>query len=98
MLPAGASNAVAAATSDPAPALRFGTSVAIDGDTAVIGADREAATSGAAYVFERDVGGADNWGEVKTRKASDPQDLDHFGPSAARRGATLLARARSARG
>ncbi|MCH8850645.1 MAG: FG-GAP repeat protein [Chloroflexi bacterium] len=82
-------------TSDPAPALRFGTSVAIDGDTAVIGADLEATTSGAAYVFERDVGGADNWGEVKKLKASDPQDSDQFGSSVAVSGDTVLAGARS---
>ncbi|MCH7719302.1 MAG: FG-GAP repeat protein, partial [Chloroflexi bacterium] len=82
-------------TSDPAPALRFGTSVAIDGDTAVIGADLEATTSGAAYVFERDVGGADNWGEVKKLKASDPQDFDHFGSSVAVSGDTVLSGARS---
>ena len=82
-------------TSDPAPALRFGTSVAIDSDTAVIGADREAATSGAAYVFERDAGGADNWAEVKKLKASDSQDSDQFGSSVAVSGDTILSGARS---
>jgi hypothetical protein len=47
---------------------KFGTAVAVAGDTVAIGAPwadiagvRE---QGAVYVFERDAGGADNWGEV----------------------------------
>ncbi|MCH8065596.1 MAG: FG-GAP repeat protein, partial [Chloroflexi bacterium] len=51
----------------------FGASVAISGDTAVVGAYREdtVADAGAAYVFQRNQGGADNWGEVKKLTASD---------------------------
>ena len=46
---------------------RFGDSVAVDGDTAVLGAHYEDAgggNAGAAYVFDRDQGGVDNWGDV----------------------------------
>ena len=57
----------------------FGSSVAIDGDTAVVGASRE----GAAYVFQRNQGGAGNWGEVKKLVASDAQFGDRFGNSVA---------------
>ena len=54
---------------------KFGQSVAIDGDTAVIGApwdDTGSNTSqGSAYVFSRNQGGANSWGEVKKLVASD---------------------------
>ncbi len=60
----------------------FGHSVAVSGDTAVVGAFGEDAGgqyAGAAYVFGRDEGGADNWGEVKKLTASDAQAGDWFG-------------------
>ncbi len=41
----------------------FGEDVAISGDTVVVGS-RGNGDSGAAYVFERNHGGAENWGEV----------------------------------
>ncbi len=46
----------------------FGRCVAISGDIAVVGAygeDAGGSDSGSAYVFERNQGGADNWGQVK---------------------------------
>ena len=46
---------------------------AFDGDTVVIGAkndDDNGTNSGSAYVFERNQGGADNWGEVVKLTAS----------------------------
>ena len=51
----------------------FGNSVAISGDTALVGASGEGGDLDAAYVFQRDHGGADNWGEVKKLTASDAQ-------------------------
>ncbi|MFQ5526160.1 MAG: hypothetical protein ACE5GX_07845 [Thermoanaerobaculia bacterium] len=60
---------------------RFGTSVAIDGDTVVVGAPKEDdlcppafpdCDSGAVYVFERNQGGADQWGEVARQIPSGP--------------------------
>ena len=60
--------------SDGEHADQLGTSVAVSGDTAVAGApyeDSSGDNSGAAYVFQRDQGGAGNWGEVKKLTASD---------------------------
>ena len=75
----------------------FGYSVAVSGDTTVVGARHEDAggnTAGAAYVFERDQGGADNWGEVEKLIASDAQTNDQFGWSAAISGDTAVVGAR----
>ncbi len=71
----------------------FGYSVAVSGDTAVVGAWREGGAGsdrGAAYVFERDQGGADNWGQVTKLTASDAQDDDYFGYSVACSGDTAV--------
>ena len=71
----------------------FGSSVTISGDTAVVGARYEDAggtDAGAAYVFQRDQGGADNWGEVKKLTASDAQTFDWFGYSVAVSGDTAV--------
>ena len=68
--------------SDAEVADRFGWSVAVSGDTAVVGAFDESAggsSAGAAYLFQRGQGGADNWGEVKKLTASDAQASDFFG-------------------
>ena len=72
--------------SDPGVFVFFGSSVAISGDTPVVGANNEATggeSAGAAYLFHRDRGGPDNWGEVKKLTASDAQASDHFGVSVA---------------
>ena len=69
---------------------RFGLSVAISGDTVVVGAAWEAFTVGAAYIFQRDQGGADNWGEVKKLTASDAQFGDFFGFPVAVSGDTVV--------
>ena len=65
---------------------RFGFSVSISGDYAIVGAfseDISTATSadGAAYIFGKNEGGTDNWGEVKKITASDANFLDIFGAS-----------------
>ncbi|MDA8745961.1 Ig-like domain-containing protein, partial [Rubripirellula amarantea] len=63
---------------------RFGQSVAIDADMIAIGAFRHDGTgsdSGAVYVFDRDQGGVDNWGELKAITASDAAAHDQFGYS-----------------
>jgi hypothetical protein len=60
----------------------FGYSVAVSGDIAVVGAPWEDAggvDAGAAYVFSRDQGGTDNWGEVQKLTASDAAAEDLFG-------------------
>ncbi len=64
---------------------RFGISVAIDGDTALVGAygkNAAATESGAAYVFNRDQGGPEAWGEVIRLIAYDAAAYDYFGVSA----------------
>ncbi len=61
---------------------RFGSAVSISGDTAVVGAvftDDAGDNSGSAYVFERNWGGTDNWGQVAKLTASDAAAMDHFG-------------------
>ena len=71
----------------------FGISVAVSGDTAVVGASRDDAggsDAGAAYVFQRNEGGADTWGEVKKLTASDGQAFDQFGGSVAISGDTAV--------
>lgn len=72
---------------------RFGHSVAISGDVVVVGADLDdtgGTNAGAAYVFARDEGGTDNWGQVKKLVASDAQDDDRFGTSVAISGDVVL--------
>ena len=71
----------------------FGYSVAVSGDTAVVGAIQEdpvGTDAGAAYVFQRDQGGTNNWGEVKKLTASDAQAFDIFGYSVAVSGDTAV--------
>lgn len=64
-----------------------GSSVAIEGDTIFLGASRakvgNALQQGAVYVFERNAGGPDNWGE--TRKLTDDSvgSIGSFGSSIA---------------
>ncbi len=75
----------------------FGIAVALSGDTALVGAfgdDANGSSSGAAYIFERDQGGADNWGQVKRLTASDGAAGDNFGAVVALSGDTALVGAR----
>ena len=76
--------------SDGAANDRFGVSVAIDGDTIVVGAGSE---PGAVYVFLTTDGGA-TYGEVAKLTASDPSWGDEFGSSVAINGTTIVAGAK----
>jgi len=71
--------------SDGAATDNFGFSVAIYEDTAIVGANFDTIGSnvwqGSAYIFERNQGGPENWGEVKKLVASDGASQDHFGVS-----------------
>jgi outer membrane protein assembly factor BamB len=69
--------------SDAAANDRFGYLTAIDGDTVVVGASGKNSNTGAAYIFERNQGGAENWGQVKKLTASDAAVNDQFGNSVA---------------
>jgi hypothetical protein len=71
----------------------FGVSVAISGDYALVGAESEdgaGSQRGAAYLFYRNQGGADNWGELKKIVASDAANDDTFGYSVAMDGDYLV--------
>ena len=72
---------------------KFGRSAAISVDTVVIGAhveDGAGSDRGAAYVFERNQGGADSWGQVTKLTASDSADDDYFGRATAISGDTVV--------
>ncbi|NJP08008.1 MAG: hypothetical protein HC837_21510, partial [Chloroflexaceae bacterium] len=72
----------------------FGVSVAISGDTVVVGAalvDIDGQPDqGAAYVFERDQGGTNAWGEVAKLTSSDGAASDVFGTAVAISGNVVL--------
>jgi photosystem II stability/assembly factor-like uncharacterized protein len=74
--------------SDRASSDNFGFSVAISGDNVIVGAhleDEDAngtntiTNSGSAYIFNRNQGGANNWGQIKKLTASDRASADNFG-------------------
>ncbi len=67
------------------------------GDTAIVGAyhnDDAGDGSGSAYIFRRDQGGADNWGQIRKLTASDAAAGDEFGLSVSISGATAIVGAR----
>jgi FG-GAP repeat len=66
----------------------FGIAVALDGDTAVVGASRENERMGAAYVFVRDGQGV--WARQQRLTTSDPSTYPHFGSAVALQGDTLV--------
>ncbi|MBC7776878.1 MAG: HYR domain-containing protein [Phycisphaerae bacterium] len=73
-------------TNDPASADNFGASVALDGDRLLAGApfsDASGNNSGAAYMFYRNLGGADNWGQQAKLLATTGAADDNMGGSVA---------------
>jgi hypothetical protein len=71
----------------------FGYSVAVDGTNVVIGAAQAGGGGterGQAYLFSRDEGGTDAWGEVQRLRAGDGQNQDWFGFSSAVLGNYIL--------
>lgn len=76
--------------SDSTDADRFGYSVALSGDTAVIGASNDddyGSSSGSAYVFIRDNG---TWSQQAKLLADDGKAFDYFGDAVAVSGDTVL--------
>jgi uncharacterized repeat protein (TIGR01451 family) len=67
---------------DGATSDAFGTSAAIDGDYAIIGAFNND-TTGSAYIFYKDQGGVDNWGQLAKLNADDAGAGDFFGNAVA---------------
>ena len=80
--------------SDTASCDYFGISVAISGDTAVVGARHNSpeglSEAGSAYIFMRDQGGANAWGQVAKLTAADAEPGDSFGLSVAISGDTVV--------
>ena len=72
----------------------FGWSVAVSGDTLVVGAPAKNSYTGAAYVFTRNQDGADAWGELHKLTAGDPATNDEFGRQVSISGDTLVVGAR----
>ena len=67
---------------DAASSDEFGQAVAMENNTLVIGAhfdDSPGNNAGSAYVFSRNEGGSNNWGQVKKLLPSDPENDDEFG-------------------
>ncbi len=77
------------AASDGAAGDWFGWSVAIDGDTVVIGAYGKDSQRGSAYVFRTSDGGA-TYGQVAKLTGSDVASADYFGSSVAIDGDTVV--------
>lgn len=65
--------------SDAAQDAQFGYDVAISGDTVVVGAYGDDSYTGAAYVFERNAGGLDTWGQVQKLTSGGGAAGDFFG-------------------
>ena len=77
----------------PSAGDNFGVSVSIDGDYAIVGAywsDDNGEGSGSAYIFNRNEGGADNWGQQAKLLASDAATLSAFGGSVSISGDTVI--------
>ncbi|MFA4860423.1 PGF-pre-PGF domain-containing protein [Methanoregula sp.] len=81
--------------SDKAAGAYFGTSVDIEGTTVIVGAPHADAGAGStnqgqAYLFSRDKGGLDTWGQVAILNASDRTFGDNFGKSVSISGVTAV--------
>lgn len=86
--------------SDGAAFDEFGGSVALDGDTLLVGAtgadvDGES-NQGAVYLFQRDHGGPDGWGEVAKLTSPEGGAFDNFGDALALQGDELFVGAKDA--
>ena len=79
--------------SDAVDGDQWGVGMAVFGDTLVVGArfdDDAGVNSGSAFVYERDAGGADQWGEVAILRAADTAADDEFGAKVALSDTTLV--------
>ncbi|MCI0535301.1 MAG: putative Ig domain-containing protein, partial [Verrucomicrobiales bacterium] len=71
---------------------QFGFSAGVSGDTIVVGAPKDndaGKSSGSAYIFQRDVGGPENWGFVKKLQPASTQSGDDFGFAVTMSGDTI---------
>lgn len=67
-----------------------GPSVTIDGDLVAVGDDGDSSSTGAVYLFGRDVGGPNAWGQHARITASDASAGHHFGSAVGLDGDTLV--------
>lgn len=77
-------------TESDASSCEFGRSMDLEGDLLVVGSHCGGGNRGAVFVYERDLGGAGNWGRRQILQPSDVQPGDLFGQAVALSG-TLLA-------
>ena len=84
--------------SDRASTDNLGRSVAVDGDTVVVGAPGESNDAGAIYIFTKPATGWDDVDEVTKITASDGADDDEFGWAVAVDGNTVMAGAEGGAG
>lgn len=68
----------------------FGSSVAIDGDTAIVGAPGDSFTNGAVYIVQRQAASTNVWREIRRIASPDSQFNDAFGRNVAISGDTVL--------
>lgn len=72
---------------------KFGTSLALEGSTLAVGSPYGDApgkiNAGCAYLYSRDAGGTDQWGEIKMLYASDGTANDKFGAAISLSGSRL---------
>ena len=72
----------------------YGRKVALSGDTLVVGASEETANDadqGSVYVYERNIGGPNQWGTAAVLRAGDGRRFDRLGRSVAIDGDTIVA-------
>ena len=81
-------------STNPFVADHFGSSVAISGDDVVVGAPLAdlgtQSDAGAAYIFERNLGGANQWGMMKRLVSTNPFTSDQFGSAVAINGDSVI--------
>lgn len=78
---------------NPHPGDEFGYSVAIDGNNILVGDILGYTTimnSGTAYLFGQDMGGPNNWGQIKQFISLTPTNTDYFGCSVSISGNIIL--------
>lgn len=68
---------------DAESSMYFGRSVGVSGDYVIVGADGNKNPGGAAYVFYRNEGGPDNWGQQSKLTPSISQERDRYGRAVA---------------
>jgi hypothetical protein len=78
---------------DSRAGIYFGRNLAISADLLVVGAPGNltfGAQAGSAYIFERNMGGPNQWGQVAKLNASDPAINDNFGWAVSVDGTTVV--------